>query len=55
MDKAVCISHSHNTLGKSMNPTILLPAMSKQQGRLGSLTLERWTGIGERKLWVQIC
>ena len=29
LDKAVCISHSANTLGKGMNPTILSPAMSK--------------------------
>ena len=28
-DKAVCISHSANTLGKGMNPTILSPAMDK--------------------------
>ena len=28
-DKAVCISHSSNTLGKAMNPTILFLAMSK--------------------------
>ena len=26
-DKAVCISHSTNTLGKGMNPAILPPAM----------------------------
>ena len=29
MDDAVCISQSANTLGKGMNPTILLPAMGK--------------------------
>ena len=29
LDKAVCISHSTNTLGKGMNPTILRPAMGK--------------------------
>ena len=28
LDKAVCISHSSNTLGKGENPTILPPAMS---------------------------
>ena len=34
-------SHSVNTLGKGMNPTTLPPAMGKQQGRLGSLTMVR--------------
>ena len=29
LDKAVCNSHSINTLGKSMNPTIIPEAMSK--------------------------
>ena len=29
LDEAVCILHSTNTLGKSMNPTILPPAMGK--------------------------
>ena len=29
MDKADCISHSTNTLGKGMNPVILPPAMGK--------------------------
>ena len=29
MDEAVWISHSTNILGKGMNPTILLKAMSK--------------------------
>ena len=29
--KAVCISHCTNTLGKSMNPTILLPAMANSR------------------------
>ena len=28
-DEAVCISDRINTLGKGMNPDILLPAMSK--------------------------
>ena len=35
-DEAVCISHSTNTLGKSMIPTIFL---SKQEGRLSYLAL----------------
>ena len=29
LNKAVCISHSINTLGKSMHPNILSPTMSK--------------------------
>ena len=29
LNKTFYISHSGNTLGKGMNPTILLPAMSK--------------------------
>ena len=31
----VCISHSANTLGKGMNPTILHQAMSKIVGQTG--------------------
>ena len=41
LDQTDCISHCVNTLGKSMNPIILLPAMGKQQDRLGSLALVR--------------
>ena len=29
LDETVCMSHSTNTLGKGINPTILPPAMSK--------------------------
>ena len=29
LDQIDCISHSTNTLGKGMNPTILPPAMGK--------------------------
>ena len=29
LDETDCISHSTNTLGKSMNPTILPPGMGK--------------------------
>ena len=36
LNKTLSISHSANTLEKGMNPTILFPALSKQQGRLGS-------------------
>ena len=39
--EADCISHSTNTLGKGMNPIILLPAMDKKYGRLGSSALVR--------------
>ena len=39
MTKAVSISHSANAIGKYMNPTILYPAMDKQNDRLQSLTL----------------
>ena len=30
LDEAVCISHSTNTLGKGMNPTIFPSAMGKK-------------------------
>ena len=39
LDKAVCISFYDNTLEKDMDPTILPPAMDKQEGRLGILVL----------------
>ena len=29
LDETDCISHSTNTLGKGMNPIVLLPAMGK--------------------------
>ena len=32
MDEAVCISHSANTFGKGMNPTILSSAIGKYKG-----------------------
>ena len=41
LDETNCISHSTNTIGKGMNPIILLPAMGKQQGILGSSALVR--------------
>ena len=37
----IYISHSANTLGKGINQTILIPAMGKYLGRLGSLILVR--------------
>ena len=39
LDKADCISHSINTLGKGMNPIILPLAMGKQWGGQGSLVV----------------
>ena len=39
LDKAICISHSANTPGKGINPTILPSAMDKWLDRLSSLTL----------------
>ena len=38
LDKAVSLSHSANTLGKGMNPNILLPSMNNLLGRLDSFT-----------------
>ena len=37
--EAVCISYSANTFGKSINPTILLPAKGKIVGQTGLLVL----------------
>ena len=41
MDKADCISHSTNTLGKGMNPVILPPAMGKFRA---DWVLQPWLG-----------
>ena len=35
LDQAVCISHSTKILGKSIHPSILLPAIGKQWDRMG--------------------
>ena len=51
--EAVCISHGTNTLKKSMNLTILLPAMGKIVGQTGLFSLGRGIGLGEGKLWIQ--
>ena len=48
-DEAVCISHSANALGKSMNPTILPLAMG-EIGQTKLFNLGMATGIRERKL-----
>ena len=38
MDKAICISNGTDTLGKGMNPIILVSSMDKLLGRQYSLT-----------------
>ena len=48
LDEAVCISLGANTFGKGMNPSVLPPAMSEEQDRLGSFALVRQPG--EEKL-----
>ena len=50
LDTAVCISHSVNTLGKSMNPTILPPAIGKIVGQTGFFNLGMATSLGEKKI-----
>ena len=51
LDKAVCISHSANTLGKGMSPSIPT-AMGKANS---SLTLVWETSLEEGKLRIQTC
>ena len=41
LDETVCISLCANALGKSMNQSVLFPALSKLSGRLSSLALIR--------------
>ena len=48
LDEAVCISHNVNTLAKSMNTTILTPAMGKIVGQTGSLALV-WQPVHEKE------
>ena len=48
-----CISHCTNTLGKCMNPTILLPAMGKIVELTRFFSLGEATSLGEGKLWIQ--
>ena len=48
LDEAVCISHSTNTLGKGVHPTILSPDMGKWSGRLDFLTLV-WKPVWEKE------
>ena len=49
------IKNSTNTLGKSMNPIILPPAMGKIVGQTGLFSLGEATSLGEGKLWIQTC
>ena len=54
LDKAVCISHSANTLRKSINPTILLlPVMSKIVGQSVLFNFGMATSLREGKVWIQ--
>ena len=50
LDESVCISHSTNTLGKGMNPTIFHPAMGKIVGQTVLFSFDMATGLGEEKL-----
>ena len=49
LDVTDCISHSTNTLGKGMNPIILLPVMDKIIGKTGFFSLDEATSLGEGK------
>ena len=55
LDETNCVSHSTNTLGKGMNPTILPPAMGKIVGQTRFFSLGETTSLGEGKLWIQTC
>ena len=50
LNEAVCISHSGDTFGKGMNPTILLPAMGNIVRQTGLISLGIATGLGKGKL-----
>ena len=39
LDEAICVSLLANALGKDINPSVLLLAIAKWLGRLGSLAL----------------
>ena len=54
-DKAVCVSHNANTLGKGMSPTLFSQAMLKMIRQIGLFNLGRATSLGEGKLWIQTC
>ena len=50
LDDTDCISHGASTLGKSMNPIILSPAMGKIVGQTEFFSLGEATSLGEGKL-----
>ena len=54
LDKAVCISHSTDTLGNGINPTTLSSAMSKKEEQTGLFNYEKATGP-EGKFWIETC
>ena len=49
-DETDCISYSTNTLGKSINPIILSPAIGKIVGQTRFFSLGEATSLGEGKL-----
>ena len=49
-NESVCISHSPNTLGKSMNPTIPAPTMGEIVGQTGLFNLCMTAKLEEGKL-----
>ena len=53
LNEAVYNSHCAKTLGKGMNPTILLPAIDSKS-HLFFLTWV-WQPIKEKESWIQIC
>ena len=50
LDETDCISHCSNTIGKGLNPIILLPAMGKIVGQTRFFSLGEATSLGEGKL-----
>ena len=50
LDKAVCILHSSDNIGKGTNSSIISPAMSKIEGQTGLLSLGVAIYFGEEKL-----
>ena len=53
LDDAVCISHSANTLGKGMNPTILPQAVGNIVDQTWFFNLGMTTRLEKGKLWIQ--
>ena len=52
LDETDCISHSTNTLGKGMNPIILLQLWINSRA-VWFFSLGDATTLGEGKLWIQ--